>query len=194
MPACRTSTNLNGLVPVRWAKGASTMTSVATVLTPMAFVPAIVTIAVSAFAFTIVPTMCSITIVFMLLSIAALNPVFAHEVHRLSAGVVAGTVPAPILLVFARNVQIDRPLMNRHGARLDDHWLRIDHGGLRVVADVNATVDAGLIDANRDADIGPRERRSRGAGGQNESKFLQGCSPRVCSSITQDRLPRRHVR
>jgi hypothetical protein len=111
----------------------------------------------------------------MLALVALAHPLVAHEVHRLAAGGVAAAVAAPVLLVRRRNVQVDRIAADDRARLRDDHRLRQDERRPRHVADVHPAVDAGLVDADRHADLG--ERGTDGADGEGGGKeSLHGVS------------------
>ena len=93
----------------------------------------------------------------MLMLIAVTNPLFLHKIHRLPAGVVAHAVFPPVLLMTWRHVQIDRLADNCNGLLDDDHRLRIDQHGLRIIADIDPPVNAGLVDADGHAHAGLRD-------------------------------------
>ena len=112
----------------------------------------------------IVAVMVAVVPARMVVLVALADPVVADEVDRLTAGAVLAAVAAPVLLVRRRHVEIDRPpfddVIRRRG---DDHRLRQHQGRARQIADVDAAVDARLVDADRDADVGlGRGRRDRG--------------------------------
>jgi hypothetical protein len=68
-------------------------------------------------------------------------PVVANEVDRNAAGVVLGTVLAPVLALLVRHPDFNR---RRHDhRRRDDHCLRNNHCRLWIAADVDPPVDAG---------------------------------------------------
>src|SRR5712671_2302272 len=88
-------------------------------------------------------------------------PVVLHEEHAAAAGVIFRAMPAPVLLVAGRNVQVDRRLVHEFRRLRDYHRAGVDYRWrLRVVADRDLAVEAGLVDADRDADV-VGERRGR---------------------------------
>ena len=99
-------------------------------------------------------------------------PALLHKIDRLTAGGIPPAILAPILLVYHRHVKVDWPLIHSHGRLYDDHRLRIDHRWWRIVADVNATVNAWLIDVNGYPDIGPGKYRNSCAHSQREHNEL----------------------
>ena len=80
-------------------------------------------------------------------------PVVLYEVGPLPAGVVASTMFRPVPDVSRRHAQVDRLLDYGNGRRGDDHRLGIDHRRRGKGADVDASVEARLADAYRDADV-----------------------------------------
>ena len=80
-------------------------------------------------------------------------PVVLYEVGPLPAGVVASTMFRPVPDVSRRHAQVDRLLDYGNGRRGDDHRLGIDHRRRGKGADVDASVEARLSDAYRDADV-----------------------------------------
>ena len=77
-----------------------------------------------------------------------LVPVIMHEVDRLTTGVVLPAVFAPVPLVALRHVQIDRLADLAHRRTLDHDRLRVDYSRFRQVADVDASIEAGLADGD----------------------------------------------
>ena len=90
----------------------------------------------------------------MLLLISISHPLFLHKVDRLAAGVVTGTVLAPFFLMPWRHVQVNWLALHHNRGRQDDHRLRIHQHGRRVVADIDPSIDARLVDVNRHANPG----------------------------------------
>ena len=90
----------------------------------------------------------------MLLLVTLAHPLLLYKIHRLAAGVVACAVFAPFLLMPRWNVQVDRLTLYHHGLWCNDHRLGIDEHRRRVVADINAPIDARLINADRHPHIG----------------------------------------
>ncbi len=87
--------------------------------------------------------------VFVLVAVA--NPLVLNEVHGLAACTVSSAVTAPILLMHGWHVEVDR-LPIDHVLRLgNEHRLRQHKSWPRKLAYVDPAVDAGLIDADRNA-------------------------------------------
>src|ERR1019366_849909 len=106
----------------------------------------------------------AITMLFLVTrSILAVVPVVLHEEDPLAAGVVFAAVLAPMFGVARRYAQIDRRAVHRHP--LDCHRLTIDHLWLRIVADIESAIEAGLADADRDSNIGSESRCVDGGNG-----------------------------
>ena len=130
----------------------------------------------------------------VLVLVALAHPFVAHEVDRLVAGAVAAAVAAPVLLVRRRHVQVDRrPLVDATGWRLDDHRLRQDQsagGGTSPM--VIAAIDAGLVDADRDAGLGVPHRRPRDASAKARIVFME-CSFQDDQKVAPDRVGSRRV-
>jgi hypothetical protein len=91
-------------------------------------------------------------------NIFMLIPVVLHKIDALVAGVVLAAMPAPVLRVVWRYVQVDRRAVQR--CPIHDARLRIDQLRPREIADVDMTVETGLTDAERYADIGAKNRGS----------------------------------
>ena len=106
----------------------------------------------------LVPAAMATAVMVMMLLPAITHPAILHEIHRLAAGAVAAAVAAPILLMRRWHVQIDRRTLHRDARRRNDHRLGQHQRGPRHIADVDAPVDARLVDADRDADAGLRRR------------------------------------
>jgi hypothetical protein len=96
-------------------------------------------------------------------NILAFIPAVPHEIDPLAAGLVRAAIPAPVLRLAGRNVEIDRRTHNRHP--LDDHWLPVDELWRRITTDVHVTIEAGLADADRYANLGGKYRQSAGGAG-----------------------------
>src|SRR5207249_423939 len=107
----------------------------------------------------VVTTRTALVASFMLEAVALTHPLLLDEVHGLTAGVVAPAVLAPVLLIDNRHVEVDGLLVHGHGGRGDHDRLSVDNGRLRVAADVDAAVDARLVDADRHSNVGPGEHR-----------------------------------
>src|SRR3989442_7832524 len=147
---CRTCQSAGtGTAPGR--KNSSTL-----VLIVVAVVPATVLAVIAMVVVIIVVTRAALAaLALIFLAIALTHPLLLDEVHGLTASVVAPAVPAPVLLIDNRDVEVDRLLVHGHRRRGDYNRLSVDDSRRRVVADVDAAVDAGLIDANRNSDVGP---------------------------------------
>src|SRR4051812_2638507 len=90
-----------------------------------------------------------ITTIAALLFPALANPAFLDEVHRLVARAVAAAIGPPVALMAWRHVQIDRLALHDHRRWRDNDRLGVDQCRLRIVADIDASVDARLVDADR---------------------------------------------
>src|SRR5271167_2678838 len=75
-------------------------------------------------------------------------PVVAHEVDPPAAGVVLRTMLAPVLLVPRRHVKVNRRGRNELRRLLDHHGLRIDQLWLRKVADIDLAEESRLADSD----------------------------------------------
>jgi len=95
--------------------------------------------------------------------ILAFIPAVAHEIDPLAAGLVRATIPAPMLGVAGRNVEVDRRTHNRHP--LDDHRLPVDESWRRITTDVDMTMETGLADADGYANLGGEYRQGAGSAG-----------------------------
>src|SRR5437773_6240161 len=85
-------------------------------------------------------------------------PTLLHEIDRLAARVVSGAVFGPVLRMSRRHVQIDWRGRHVRWPGLDHDRLRIDELRWRETADLDAPIETGLADANRNADL-RRQRR-----------------------------------
>jgi hypothetical protein len=94
--------------------------------------------------------------------VLAVIPVVIHEEDSLATGAVLVAVPAPVLCVAYGHVQIDRRSVANHPP-LDDNRPLVDQSRSQSVTDVETTIEAGLVDAERETDIGG-EDRGRGDG------------------------------
>ena len=84
-----------------------------------------------------------------------LVPVVIHEIHRMAAGMIFATMPFPMHPMLGRHPQVNRFRRRRSGRwRRNQHRLRHNDLGLRILADVNAAVHAGLAELNGDSYIG----------------------------------------
>ena len=85
---------------------------------------------------------------------------------------------APVLLVAGWHIQVHRLLVHRHGRMVNDDRLRINHLGLRKVANVNAAIHPRLVHPDGHAYIGLGKSRSQGASGQGKCyDFFHDSSP-----------------
>ena len=83
----------------------------------------------------------------VLLGIAFTHPLVLHKVDRLAAGVVAAAVDAPLALMHRRHVEVDRLPLDDDSRRRNQHRLWQHERGCGQVADVDAAVDAWLVDS-----------------------------------------------
>lgn len=90
------------------------------------------------------------------------HPALLYEVDGLAARPVAAAMPAPVVLMVGRHVEIDRTLIHGNRSGRDHYRLRIHNCWLREVADVDSTIDTGLVDADRYSNVGggPTRRNS----------------------------------
>jgi hypothetical protein len=65
-----------------------------------------------------------------------------------AAGVVPGTMLAPVLLVPRRYVKVNRRCRNELRRLLDHHGLRIDQLRLKKIADIDLAEESGLADSD----------------------------------------------
>src|SRR6185369_9346072 len=86
----------------------------------------------------------------MLMLVALAHPLVADEVDRLAARVVVAAVATPVLLMRRWHIQIDRPTLDNDRWSRHDHRLRVGERRRRQRADVDAAVDARLVDSDRD--------------------------------------------
>jgi len=84
--------------------------------------------------------------------IHAFIPAVAHEIDPLATGLIRAAIPPPTSDLARRNVQIDRRTHNRHP--LDEHRLPVDELWWRIATDVQVTIETGLADADRYANLG----------------------------------------
>ena len=80
--------------------------------------------------------------------IAVPDPLLLHKINRLAASVVAVAMFAPIFLMTVRHVQVNRLAHNSHGLLNNDDGLLINQHRLRVVANIDAAIHTGLVNAN----------------------------------------------
>ena len=113
----------------------------------------------------LVVTLVSAVIVVCLVArnILAFIPVVSHEIDALAAGPVRVAIPAPVLRLARRNVEIDRRTSNRYP--LDDHRPPIDELWWRIATDVHVTIEPGLGNADRYANLGGKHRQGAGGAG-----------------------------
>jgi hypothetical protein len=125
----------------------------------------------------------------MLMRITLMHPTFLHKINRLAAGVVVVAVTAPILLVRSRDVKVDRLALHHYSRlhkdrvvmnrRRNNNGLWIHHCRLGVIANVNAAIDARLVNANRHTHIGLRlhsvARHHDGGGCRHQRESSQFC-------------------
>ena len=95
-----------------------------------------------------------LAVVVVLVLPAVSHPLLADEVDRLPARVVVAAVATPVALVLLGNVQVHRLLLNDDARWRDDYRLGMPERRRRHVTDRDAAVDAGLVDADRDAGLG----------------------------------------
>src|SRR5262252_212048 len=80
-------------------------------------------------------------------------PAFLHEVDRLATCVVLSAVLVPVLCVSRRHMQVDRLTHHPHRHGSDQDRFRVDQLRWWQASDVDTTIEAGLADADRYADI-----------------------------------------
>jgi hypothetical protein len=115
------------------------------------------TMIISVLVMAVIPT---ITMMFLVTrNILPVVPVVLHKEDPLAAGVVLAAVFAPVFRVAWGHTKIDRRAAHRYP--LDYHRLTIDRLWLRIAADVEATIEARLANAEGNTDIarGCRNRR-----------------------------------
>ena len=84
----------------------------------------------------------------VMLNVFAVVPVLPDEEHGLAAGVVLVAMLLPVFGVARRHMQIERRTIR--GNLAHDHGLDVDHLRLREAADVDAAIESGLAEADRD--------------------------------------------
>ncbi len=112
--------------------------------------------------------------------IYVLIPSVSHKISSLAASMVFVTVLAPVLRVARRYAQIDRGTVCRYP--LNDDRLIIDDCRWLIAADIDSTVEPGITDANRDADVSSECQGSAAGKGYyrcNQNTFHGICSRRV---------------
>jgi len=116
--------------------------AVAVVLAPTIIIPLLVTALIQA-----------ITMMFLVTrNVFAFVPVVLHEVDPLSAGFVFVAVLRPLLGVSRRHAQVARRTIHPHP--FDDNRPALDDLRLRIAADVQPSIEAGLADAHGNTHIG----------------------------------------
>jgi hypothetical protein len=92
----------------------------------------------------------------------AVVPVVLHKVDPLVAGVIFVAIPGPILAMARGYAQIDRFALYHYP--LDDSRVTIDHSRrrIRIIANVESAIEAGLADANRNSNVGSECRSGNG--------------------------------
>jgi len=90
-------------------------------------------------------------------------PILSHEEDGASAGVVFRTMPAPVLLMTGRNMQVNR--RSRHIIRSprDDDRLRVDDRRVGNITDVNLPIQSGLSEADGNPNIATERRCRKGS-------------------------------
>jgi hypothetical protein len=115
-------------------------------------------VAVVAMIVTMVITMV-ITMLFTIVGNVRMGvPVMPDEVDRLAAGVVLAAVMAPIALIAWAHMQVNRRRQHLATSAYAHDRRAIDEAGRRRVADIHASVKAGVAQAD-----GGRDLRERGA-------------------------------
>jgi hypothetical protein len=89
-------------------------------------------------------------------NILAVVPVVLHKEDALAAGVIFAAVLAPVFGMARGDAQIDWWAVHRYP--LDCYRLTMDHLWLWKAADVDPAIEAGLADADRDANVGSEGR------------------------------------
>ena len=137
------------------------------------FAPAISAIIVAVKASAPAPTIVVVTAPPRVLMLIALtHPLVLHKIHRLVACVVLPAVPAPVLLVPRRHVQVNGLALDEHWRWHDDHRLRQHQRGLGIIANVDAAIHTRLGDTDRDADSGMGEGGCDSTGKQHQSNYF----------------------
>ena len=85
----------------------------------------------------------------MLVAVTLDDPLLLNKIHRLSASVIAAAMLTPLLLMPRWNIQVNRLAHHGHWLLHDDHRLLIDDDGRWAVADVNSSINTGLVDTDR---------------------------------------------
>ena len=121
----------------------------------------------------------SVTMLFLITwNVLAVVPVVPDKQDSLAAGVVFAAVLAPMLGVARRYAHIDWRAIHRYAP--DCYRLTIKHSRLRIAADIKLAIEAGLPNAERDANVGSKRRRvERGNGGSGycrcDQKTFHAC-------------------
>jgi len=109
------------------------------------------------------------------------NPVFLNKIDRLTAGVVSPAMLGPVLLVPWWHIQLNRLPIDGDRGLNDYHRLRVNNAGLRKFANVDAAIDTGLMDANRNPDAGLGDSRRQGTHAKcQQQKSFHRATPKVC--------------
>src|SRR5215813_3206254 len=99
---------------------------------------------------------------FVVRDVFVVVPVIFDEVDRAAAGMILAAMFVPVLLMAGRHVQVNRCGCNILRCWRNDDRLRVDDRRPRDVADVDLSVEPGLTNADRYADVsgkrGDRER------------------------------------
>ena len=100
--------------------------------------------------------------------VAFTDPVFAHKIHGLAASVVAVAMLGPVFLVARRYVEVHGLLLHIDRLWRNDDGLRVDEARLWVVADIDAAVDARLVDSDGYANGGLPKGGGQSASGESK--------------------------
>ena len=103
-----------------------------------------------------------VAVIVVVAAMVLAHPALLYEVDGLPAGAVAAAMPAPVVLVVGRHVEIDGTLIHGNRSGRDHYRLRVHNSWLREVADVDSTIDTGLVNTDRypDVGLGPTRRNS----------------------------------
>jgi len=96
-------------------------------------------------------------------------PVVPHEVDRLAAGVVLSAMLAPVPLMAWRHMQVQRLAHFAARRPLDDHRALVDQLRLGKAANVQASIETGFANVDRDAQVAGQQWRSAGAAERGRS-------------------------
>lgn len=122
----------------------------------MVVVMIIVVVAVIAMVVTVVAAIVTmvaviVTMVFTIVGNVSIGvPVMPDEIDRLAAGVVLAAVMAPIALVAWAHMQINRRRQHAAMNAYAHDGRAVDEAGCRRVADIHASIKAGLAQADGD--------------------------------------------